>query len=302
MKEAWRNFLQKLKNPPKWALVLTYIVCALSIAGAMCTLFIKVNTLLWDIFSYTIYAVAALSLAYTAYTIVLFAPKAKRSVIAYLERGKFTHELMQNYGFRTVIFAIGSFAMSVLFGMYNGALGIIGGSIWFGALAAYYVLLAFLRGGILLYHGKKRGKERSEEEERLKQIKTYRTSGILLLILNVSLSVAMAQMIFNDESFHYQGWTIYAFAAYAFYKITMAIYNFFKARKHDDLSVRAIRNINLMDAAVSILALQTALLHTFMQEGTDISLFNTITASAVTILGLSLVIYMLVKASKEKRS
>ena len=301
MKEGWKNFLRRLKNPPKWALALTYIVCALSIAGAMCSLFIKVDSLLWEIFSYCIYAAAALSLAYTVYTIVLFAPTAKKRVTAWLQKGKFTQELMQNYGFRTVVFAIGSFTMSVLFGMYNGALGILGGSIWFGALAAYYVLLAFLRGGILLHHGKKRRTGLSEKDERLKQIKTYRTSGIFLLILNIALSSAMAQMIFNDEGFSYPGWTIYAFAAYAFYKITMAIYNFVKAQKHDDLSIRAIRNINLMDAAVSILALQTALLHTFTEEGVDVSIYNTATSIAVTVLGISLVVYMLVKASKEKK-
>ena len=301
MKEGWKNFLRRLKNPPKWALVLTYIVCALSIAGAMCSLFIKIDSRLWEIFSYCIYAAAALSLAYTVYTIVLFAPTAKKRVIEWLQKGKFTQELMQNYGFRTVVFAIGSFTMSVLFGMYNGALGILGGSIWFGALATYYILLAFLRGGILLHHGKKRRTELSEKDERLKQIKTYRTSGIFLLILNVALSSAMAQMIFNDEGFSYPGWTIYAFAAYAFYKITMAIYNFVKAQKHDDLSIRAIRNINLMDAAVSILALQTALLHTFTEEGVDVSIYNTATSIAVTVLGISLVVYMLVKASKEKK-
>ena len=300
MKKSVKDFLQKLKNPPTWALLLTYVVCALSIAGAICTLVIKIDSLLWDIFSYGIYAVAAVSLAYTVYTVVLFAPTAKQRTLQRLQKSAFTQALMKNYGFRTVIFAIGSFTMSMLFGMYNGVLGLLGGSVWFGALAAYYILLAFLRGGILLYHGKKRSAGRSELEERLKQIKTYRTSGILLLVLNMALSVAMAQMIFNDEGFHYPGWTIYAFAAYTFYKITMAIYNFVKARKYDDLSIAAIRNINLMDAAVSILAMQTALLHAFA-EGVDVSNYNTVTAIAVTALGVWLVVYMLLQANKEKK-
>ncbi len=294
MKERWHSFSQKLKTPPKWAIILTFTVCLLSATGALLTLFIQSDSLVLDILSYFLYGVAALSLAYTVYIIVLFAPRMKESVTERMQSISFVRALMSNYGQRTVIFAIGSFSMSVLFGLYNGALGIIGRSIWFGALAAYYILLAFLRGGILLHHGKKKILGMSEEDKRRRERRIYRNGGLLLLVLNIALSSAMAQMIFNDEGFRYAGWTIYAFAAYAFYKIGMAIYNLFKARKQDDLTVQAIRNINLMDAAVSILALQTALLHTFGGEGVDVSVYNTLTASAVTAIGVFLVVSMLV--------
>lgn len=300
MKEKWSAFLQKLKNPPKWAIALTYILTLVSAVGALLTLLVDVESVAWDILSYCLYAVAALSLSYAVYTIVLFAPSMKRATVERLERNKFIRALMKNYGFRTVIFAVGSFSLSILFGLYNGALGLIGKSIWFGALAAYYILLAFLRGGILLYHGVKK-RSLNERENKLKQIKMYKNGGLLLLILNIALSSAMAQMIFNDEGFNYAGWTIYAFAAYAFYKITMALYNLFKSRKQDDLTVRSIRNINLMDGAVSILALQTALLHTFGTDGVDISLYNTLTASAVTLIGLWLVVSMLVEAHRKMK-
>lgn len=294
MSDKWKAFLQKLKKPPTWLTALAFVVCIISAAGALCALFIKVENPLWDILSYCLYALAAISLSYAAYICVRFAPKLKKRTVEKLESYKFTHSLLRDYGFRTVIFAIGSFGLSVLFGFYNGALGIIGRSIWFGALAAYYILLALLRGGILLYHGKRK-QGIGEKENKQKQIKIYKNGGWLLLVLNIALSVAMAQMIFNDEGFEYAGWTIYAFAAYAFYKITMAIYNLFKAKKQDDLTVQAIRNINLMDGAVSILALQTALLHTFTDGGVDISLYNTLTSVAVTAIGIFLVVSMLAR-------
>lgn len=301
VKEKWQAFLQRLKAPSKRILVLNYIITVLSAVGALLTLLVSMDNVAWDILSYALYGLAAISLSYTVYTIVIFAPKMKKSVMDGLGRYEFTRALTENYGFRTVFFAIGTFSMNILFGMYNGALGILGKSIWFGALAAYYVLLAFLRGGILMYHNRKRTGRSSESENRFRQIKIYRNGGILLLLLNMALSSAMAQMIFNDEGFHYPGWTIYAFAAYAFYKISMAIYNLFKAKKQDDLTVQSIRNINLMDATVSILALQTALLHTFATEGLDISLYNTLTASAVTVVGWGLAISMIVVASRKKK-
>jgi hypothetical protein len=300
MQYKWKAFLRKLKEPPLWLTVLTITTCILSAAGSLCTLLVKIDNVAWEILSYCLYALAAISLSYAVYILVKVIPTLKKRTVEKLESHKFTHTLMRNYGFRTVIFAIGSFSVSVMFGLYNGVLGIIGRSIWFGALAAYYIFLAFLRGGILLYHNKKR-QGIGEKENRIKQIKIYRNGGLMLLVLNIALSFAMAQMIFNDEGFEYPGWTIFAFAAYAFYKIIMAIYNLFKAKKQDDLTVQAIRNINLMDGAVSILALQTALLHAFTKEGTDISLFNTLTASAVTAIGIFLVVSMLVKAYKKMK-
>ncbi len=210
----------------------------------------------------------------------------------------FYERLKAQYGYRTIALSALSFSCSVLFGLYNGVLGIVGRSIWFGALAAYYILLAFLRGGVLFYHARKSGEEKAREK---REIALYRNGGLLAFALHVALSSAIAQMIFENESFTYLGWTIYGFAAYAFYKITMAIYNLVKSRKQTDLTVRAVRNYNLMDASVSILALQTALLSTFSTGNENISLMNTFTGIAVAAVTLSLGIEMLLTASKEKK-
>lgn len=193
--------------------------------------------------------------------------------------------LILNY-FSTVVFI--TVALLMLFVDYADS-----------ALAGYYILLALLRGGVLLYHKRKHGVDDPAKNTQT-QIKTYRNCGILLLVLNIALSVAIAQMIFDDGAFVYAGLMIYASAAYAFYKITMSIINIFRARKQDDLTVQAIRNVNLADATVSILALQTALLNTFSGEGVNISLFNTLTGSVVSLFTLGLGVFMIIKANKER--
>ena len=119
------------------------------------------------------------------------------------------------------------------------------------------------------------------------------------LILNVALSAAIAQMIFSKAHFTYIGWTIFAFAAYAFYKITMSIIALVKAHKQTDLTVTAIRNINLVDALVSILALQTALLDMFGDGTLDISLMNTMTGLVVSVASVTIGIYMIISANKK---
>ena len=108
-------------------------------------------------------------------------------------------------------------------------------------------------------------------------------------------------MIFSDAHFTYMGWTIFAYAAYAFYKITMSIISFIRAHRQEDLTVRAIGNINLVDALVSILALQTALLTMFSEGKVNISLFNTLTGIAVSGLSVGIGIYMIVSANKKMK-
>lgn len=52
-------------------------------------------------------------------------------------------------------------------------------------------------------------------------------------------------------------------AAYTTYKIIMSAINFSKAKKNGNLSVKMLRNVNLVDALVSVLSLQYALVMTF---------------------------------------
>ena len=129
----------------------------------------------------------------------------------------------------------------------------------------------------------------------------HKNSGIITLVLNVALSAAIGQMIFSDAHFTYMGWTVFAYAAYAFYKITMSIVALIKAHRQDDLTVRAIRNINLVDALVSILALQTALLTTFGDGTMNISAMNTLTGIVVSTTAIAIGIYMIVSANKKMK-
>ena len=297
MREFWKKTWKFLKNPPVWFLLLSYVLAVASITGAMCLLFVDYAGTFLEIVAYAVFALAAITLAYVVFTIIPLVPKIKAWFLNTLEKHEFTRAILHNYGHRTIIFALGTFFMSVVYGIFNGYLGIAGQSIWYGALAAYYIFLAFIRGGVLAYHGKKHAGKLENDD--LEKAKTYRNSGILLLIVNTALSAAIAQMIFDDRFFSYAEWTIFASAAYAFFKITMSIINLFKARKQEDLTIEAIRNINLMDATVSILALQTALLHTFQDGTVDVSLFNTLTGAAVSVFTLALGVYMIVKATKK---
>ena len=302
MSELWHKLIEKLKRPQGWFLVITYVVTLAAIGLAMSMLLIDYEGTALEILAYVAFALAAVTLGYSVYTVILYAPGLKSNIMYFIDKYEFTRRIVSNFGFRTIVTAIGSFAMSIAYAVFNAVLGISSSSIWFGALAMYYILLAFMRGGLLLYHKNK--KDGDTESEELIQAKNYRKCGVLLLILNFALSSAIAQMIFDDKSFSYPGWIIYAFAAYAFTKITMSIVNTFRATREDDMTINAIRHINLVDAAVSILALQTALLHTFTAETENVSIsgFNTATGSVVSLFSIGLSIYMIVKATRKIKS
>ena len=295
MKEKWLNFLRKLKNPPKRAKILTFILTPVFAAAALCMLLVDYESGVLAVAAYTLFGLAGVSLGYFVFLIIPLLPTAKRRMIEGLEKREFTRRMLKNFGFRTLVFAAVSLGTTVLFGLFNGFMGIYHRSIWYGALAAYYIALVALRGGLLSY------KKKTGEQEGYSYAKLYFVSGIVLLVLNIALSSAIAQMIFSDGHFSYFGWTIFAFAAYAFYKITMSVVNFFKAKKQADARVQAIRNINVADAAVSILALQTALLNTFSDGSINVSLMNAFTGIAVSLFSVGLGVYMIIFGKRKMK-
>ena len=299
MKIDFHNLWKNVLRPPTWAKILTFVITVLSATLSIVMVVLGLNNDSLAIISYILFGMAGISLAYSVYLIIPLFPKMKRLIIARLEKHEFTYLLLRNFGFRTLIFAIVSFAVSILFGGFNAYMGIKNRSIWYGALAGFYIALAFLRGGVLVHHKNRLGKKTQKQTDDYLKAKVYLNSGIITLILNVALSVAIGQMIFSGAHFTYMGWTIFAYAAYAFYKITTSIISFVKAHKQDDLTVRAIRNINLVDALVSILALQTALLTMFSENDINISLFNTLTGTIISALSVAIGVYMIVSASKK---
>lgn len=293
MNDKWRSVLQKLKSPKgKW-LVLLYVLTFLFVGGALAMVIIMPSGAL-AILSYVMYAGAAITFGYTVYTIVIFAPRAKGALTVRIKRTKFGKRLLEHYDFRTVVFAAVSFVFNVLYSIFNGVVAIASRSIWYGALATYYIVLTFMRGGIISYHGKG-----GDGRDRWLEVRKYRTCGILLAGLPLCLSAAILQMVVAGNAFVRWGWTVFAFAAYSFYKITMSIYNVLKARKEDDMTVQALRNIGLADAMVSILALQTTLLYAF-SEG-DNGYVNALTGGVVCALTLALGIYMICRANRKRK-
>ncbi len=288
------NFLIFLKRPPKWFMTLAFLLTAIFAGGSLVLLLLNLGE---RFYSYIVYAFAGTFLAYAVYLIVILAPKMKKFYLETIKKYKFTRKVYEDYKFRTVVFSSSSLFINFCFGAFEIFIGVLSKSIWYGALGLYHLILSFARFGIVYrYHKQSKTKEISFERE----LKTYKNTGICILIFNLALAGAIVQMIFSRRAFEYAGLMIFAIAAYAFYKLTVSIIGIFKARKNNDLNTQSLRNLNLTDAMVSLYALQTALIATFSSEsGSNVEVLNILTGVAVTILSVGVGIYMIVKSKKE---
>ena len=283
IKKIW----EKLSHPKLWFLILFYIffVCIVAL-----TLTLVIISKEQSFLHYILYVISAIALTYFVYTIILFAPKIKSSIIHLLQKHKFTNEILNNYGYRTIIFSVISFILNMSYVIFQGVLAFITLSPWYISITVYYLLLSLVKGNVFL--AKKRNPDCEEN-----QAKTYKTSGILFIFLTVAFSGVIVLIYTSNMYFEYAGLMIYAVAAFTFYKLTLAIINIFKAKKHNDMFIQNIRNINLVSALVSIIVLQVAMFQAFSPEH-NTSIANGLTGAGVSLLILALGIYMIIKANK----
>lgn len=287
-----KRLIEKLKNPTPLICVLSIIITVVTASLALTLVILEQSE---SILAYASYTLAALSLAYSVFVIIIFAPKMKERIIVSLKKNKFTADILENFGYRKLVFAIWSFIFNVLYALFQAVIAILSRSVWYGALAVYYIVLTVIRGQVVYKSAKQR--KLGEQESLTMQYKTYRNCGFYLVALNFALTAAVVQMVVKDMSFAYAGLMIYAMAAYAFLKLTQVIISVVKADKAKDYTVKSINSISFADSLVSILALQTALLQTF-GGGVGSQLANSLTGGAVCIMIIALGIFMAIRGNK----
>lgn len=153
-----------------------------------------------------------------------------------------------------------SFGMTILFALYNGFLGIYQFSIWHGSIGIYYLLLAGIRGIILLTEKNIKTKSKKEKTKRRKQ--AFALSAAMLLLLNVALICPIVLMVKFEKPVNLSLIPAIAMAAYTTYKVTIASVNIYKQkrRKNSNFLIAELRDINFIDALVSVLTLQNTLI------------------------------------------
>lgn len=216
----------------------------------------------------------------------------------------FVRQLKTDFEFRTLIFAIGSGFCSACVAAYYIVLFALTLLVWYGTLGGYYFVLAATRWGVIL--SRRRGRKRGEDAYhiRLRDAKGYLGGGAMLMALSLAFSGVLLLTVVENRYHAYAGLTIYYAALYAFLKIGFAVVNFNKARKREDLTVKTLRNVNIADSLVSVIALQAAMLQVFA-EGSDIAnpaLFNAITGGMAGLMIFALGLYMILAGRRNLKA
>ncbi len=172
-------------------------------------------------------------------------------------------------------------------------------SFWFIGLAAYYLILTWLRGALLQFLRQ----HETVGTDKLLELRKMRRCGTLLLWLHGALAVIVFFMVFYNQGMEYPGLLIYAMAAYTFYSFGMAFYNLLKYRKSESPVMMTLKILGFTTALVSMLSLETAMINSFgADSGEDFRyIMVSLTGAGVCIIVLALAIYMIYYVKRETK-
>ena len=196
---------------------------------------------------------------------------------------------------KTTIYS--SLIINLIYGIFKLGTGIYYMSWWFITFAVYYLLLCLMKVSIVKDIKKENSTSLKKEYQKLK------STGIILLFLNLILSGIITLIIMQDQVIDYNGIIIYAVALYDFYLIISAIINVIKYRKEHSPLLAASKCINLTVAMISMVSLEVAMIYQFGNNDSSFKLIMTgSTGLGICIINTIMSIYMIVRANKKLNS
>ena len=133
---------------------------------------------------------------------------------------KIVDKWKKEYSFRTFINSTGSFAVTFVFALYNGFLGIWYSSVWNAGICIYYFFLVLIRGKILLTEKRNLAREKTEADKY--RTKTFAGTAKILLLMSFALIIPVLLMVYNERPVNMGLIPAIAVASYTTYKVVMA--------------------------------------------------------------------------------
>lgn len=156
-------------------------------------------------------------------------------------------------------------AVHAAIGVWNLILGMAAGSAWFLATAVYYLLLCASRRQVFRML-RDAQKMKNPRRRGAFQMRGCRQTGVWIALIGISYFGVCLCMYVYHKTVTYPFYLLYGVAAAAFFKIGMAVYGIRTAGKQNQPLLSALKWIGFVDACVSIVAVQCALL-TWKGEG-----------------------------------
>lgn len=190
---------------------------------------------------------------------------------------------------RRTLITILSLCFTVLFSIYNRIVGIVKESLWHETISIYYLVLVIVKSIILIYIHK--------SIDRNKDLVVFRVVKVLLIILNLLLIVPISLMVLNKRLVEMSLILSIAVALYVTIKTTKVIISFVKKRREEDILLKELKVIDLMDVVVSILTLQNTLI-SVNSVGFDEGLYYLTIGSSFVGFAINLLLVFMLRSKK----
>lgn len=273
-----------------WKLVFGLPYPLLLLLGAACgagLVWVFVQDLDQWIPAYFLYALSAYCLA----GLCVKLPSALRRGKAWLEAHPKVAALLANEELKFRLELYLEQMINFAYGIFKITSGVIYGSAWIGCDGIYNMAQALIQ----LFQILRRKKAGTLE----KQWKSYRFCGVLILLMHLTLTGIVFQMVNWNRAEEQGEIMIIATAAFAFYKVIASFVDLAKDRRHTHPVDSSVRMLELSQAIFAIFSLQASMLHTFGTGERWEGWLNMGTGCLVCLLVAAMGVYMIRRGNRE---
>lgn len=279
-----KNIFKKLLYPNTFLLILMPFI---SFSLLIYCLINNTNSIITDI----IYALSFYSLVIITLALIKNFKVLKQNISALINRNALVKRYFVDDKFKANVSLMRGIIVDIVYMLFKLVTGIIYSSLWSVSLAFYHLVLGLLR--FYLFQNYKT-KANNMNEENLTAYKC----GWFLVLLNIPMTLMSYLMIFENSGFAYPGYIIYINATYAFYILTLSIYNIFKYKKIGSPILSSAKIINFIAALITMFALQSAMMNSFGADSQFRFLMNVIFGTFVLIMIFASSIIWIIKGKK----
>lgn len=182
-----------------------------------------------------------------------------------------------------------SILIPLAFAVYNIVLGYMYDTLWNKSIFIYYILLLLVRLILTIFLHIK-------NNIIVKII--YTLSFIVLLLLNIALIVPSILMIESLKPINIGTIPSITMATYTFYSITTSIIEIKKYKNDNNILLKQLKLVSLINAIVSILSLQNTLIIVNGSMDNDMIILSIVSTIALLLLILFLCFYSFIRVIK----
>lgn len=286
----WVKLWRTVISWPVWGAMFDLPVSFLLFLGAACAaalIWVFVHGREQWVPAYALYAVSA----YTLTALCVKLPGTIRDAKQWIHSHPKIEELLSDHQFHFTLELYFEQMINFAYGIFKIVSGVVIGSAWVGADGIYNLVQALIQLFQILR--RKRGGTLQQ------QWRSYRFCGVLILLMHLTLTGIVFQMVNWNRAEEHGMIMILATASFAFYKIITSFWDVAKDRKHRHPIDSSVRMLDLSQAIFAIFSLQASMLHTFGTGEPWEGQLNTLTGCVVCLLVAAMGVYMIRRGSRE---